>query len=126
MPITRTDLTPHPAWLFSKNPAAIEQQEAEGQRELINDSTRVPADIWGRTDLEQRGCTFSAPLADDSLFCQATFPEGWHLVATDHAMWTELRDADGTLMASIFYKAAFYDRQAHMTAIPLAPNKETP
>jgi hypothetical protein len=41
-------------------------------------------------------------------------PDGWQKRATDHDMWSELVDADGVVVASMFYKAAFYDRRAFL------------
>lgn len=34
---------------------------------------------------------------------------------TEHSMWSKLIDSDGLERASVFYKAAFYDRNAHIT-----------
>jgi hypothetical protein len=42
-------------------------------------------------------------------------PEGWHIKATDHSMWSNLVDDKGRNRASIFYKAAFYDREAFLS-----------
>jgi hypothetical protein len=41
-----------------------------------------------------------------------SLPPGWKVVPTDHSMWSDLVDAKGEKRASIFYKAAFYDRDA--------------
>ncbi len=41
-------------------------------------------------------------------------PAGWKKISTDHAMWSNLVDDKGRKRASIFYKAAFYDRSAHL------------
>jgi len=48
------------------------------------------------------------------LFIQAKLPDGWKKVATDHSMWTDLVDNKDRVRAHIFYKAAFYDRSAHI------------
>jgi hypothetical protein len=50
----------------------------------------------------------------DPLFCDATIPDGWTKKATEHAMWSSIVDTRGIEMVSVFYKAAFYDRSAHM------------
>jgi hypothetical protein len=83
----------HPEWLMGGNPSAIENQEAEGQKE---------------------GVKFGKPLPDNSIFCNAELPKGWKKRATDHSMWSELVDDKGVVRAQIFYKAAFYDRSAFM------------
>src|SRR6185436_8068032 len=36
-------------------------------------------------------------------------------IATDHSMYTDLVDDKGRVRASIFYKAAFYDRKADIS-----------
>jgi hypothetical protein len=41
------------------------------------------------------------------------------LVNSDHAMWSYLVDELGRERVSIFYKAAFYDRSAHMSLTSL-------
>jgi len=55
----------------------------------------------------------------DDLFTSVTLPEGWHKEATEHAMWSKLIDDQGRERASIFYKAAFYDRSAFMSITPI-------
>lgn len=93
--------------------AGIEFQEAQGQHELVH-SDRLPSD--GRQDpiLASWGLTFGEPDTDDPLFCPATLPAGWTRKGSDHAMWSYILDEKGRERISIFYKAAFYDRSAHM------------
>lgn len=55
---------------------------------------------------------FGPRLQGDPLFCHAELPAGWHKEATDHSMWSNLVDDKGRIRAKIFYKAAFYDRDA--------------
>lgn len=50
----------------------------------------------------------------DDLFNEVELPEGWSIVATEHNMWNRLLDEKKRERAAIFYKAAFYDRRAHM------------
>ncbi|THA72479.1 hypothetical protein E6R60_26475 [Streptomyces sp. A0642] len=90
---------------------AIAEQEKAGQAQLVN-SDRLPADIRGREVLEGFGVVFGEPDAADPMFCPATLPEGWRREASDHDMWSYLVDGQGRRRASIFYKAAFYDREA--------------
>jgi hypothetical protein len=96
-------------------PGGIEAQEAAGQTAFVN-STTLPKKMLGgciRKQLEQMGIQFGAD-ADD-LFVEVRLPEGWKKQATDHAMWSELLDEKGRKRANIFYKAAFYDREAHVS-----------
>ncbi len=96
---------------------AIENQEAEGQRQLC-ESTQLPTEVTdtSKKALEDAGVVFGESSKDDDIFCSATLPEGWEVKPTDHSMWSALHDANGNVRANIFYKAAFYDRSAHMTA----------
>jgi hypothetical protein len=102
----------HPEWLSGGDPEAIDAQEAQGQSQLVV-SELLPTKIRGsRGILERAGVVFGDPLPDDPLFCRATLPPGWNKRATDHPMWSELVDETGRVRAMIFYKAAFYDRDA--------------
>jgi hypothetical protein len=93
---------------------AIEASEKRGQTRLVN-SEVLPKKCNGctRQQLEKMGIIFGAD-ADD-LFVYVTLPEGWSKKATDHDMWSKLLDNKGRECASIFYKAAFYDRDAHIS-----------
>ena len=101
------------SWLFGGSPDAIEAQEARGQNELI-ESTQLPIEVNGKEELESLGVVFGSQMENDPLFCEATLPNGWKKRATDHPMWSELIDENDNVVASIFYKAAFYDRRASM------------
>ena len=91
----------------------IEAQEARGQRELAA-SSQLPTDMTGDVHamLTEAGAVFWETGASDPLFQDVTLPEGWKIAPTDHSMWSDLVDAAGVKRASIFYKAAFYDRCA--------------
>ena len=103
----------HLDWLMGGNPGAIEAQEKRGQDELVTGNL-LPTDVTGKEKLEGLGVVFGEPLESDPLFCEAQIPNGWQILATDHSMWNELQDENGDVVARIFYKAAFYDRRAHM------------
>lgn len=107
----------HPEWLAGRNPAAIEAQEARGQAELAR-SGLLPTKVVGATedDLRADGIALGDPLEDDPLFRPATLPDGW-AVRPDpgHAMWSEVIDDADRPRWLIFYKAAFYDRRAHIS-----------
>lgn len=94
----------------------IEGLEAAGQRQLVT-SDRLPVEIKHGTDAEftALGFTFGDPDPADPLFRPASLPEGWTRQDSDHAMWSHIVDANGRRRASIFYKAAFYDRRAFMS-----------
>lgn len=94
--------------------SAIERQEARGQAAFIA-SGLLPVEYgYGSSpeQLEAMGIVFGDIVEGDPIFQQATLPDGWSIKKTDHSMWTKLVDDQGTERASIFYKAAFYDRRA--------------
>lgn len=96
-------------------PGGVERMEARGQQELVKGES-LPTECSDRTALEAAGVVFGAPYPDDPLFCPVTLPKGWKKQATDHAMHSKLVDDKGRVRASIFYKAASYDRRADMYA----------
>ncbi|WP_329311666.1 hypothetical protein [Streptomyces sp. NBC_01262] len=92
----------------------IGEQEAAGQRQLVN-SDRLPTSLRSpREEFEALGFTFGDPDPGDPMFCPATLPEGWSRQASDHNMWSYIVDTLGRRRVSIFYKAAFYDRSSFM------------
>ena len=95
----------------------ITGQERAGQHELVH-SDRLPT-ACDKAAFEALGFTFGDPDPDDPLFMPATLPEGWTKKATDHSMGSVIVDPLGRERVSIFYKAAFYDRKAHMNLIGL-------
>ncbi len=102
------------------NALNIPAQESRGQRELVN-SCQMPAknNSYGSN---KRSVTDQYKLMgikvsetqdkNDDLFLEVELPEGWKKEATDHSMWSNLLDHKGRRRASIFYKGAFYDRDA--------------
>jgi hypothetical protein len=94
--------------------AVIGAQERAGQRQLVH-SDRLPTDLHTpREEFEALGFTFGEPDEHDPMFAPATLPEGWKREGSDHAMWSYIVDEHGRRRVSIFYKAAWYDRSAHM------------
>jgi len=96
-------------------PGGIEWQEQQGQNELVQSDvlpTRMSPET--KTILEKWGIVFGKPVEDDEIFTEVKLPEGWHKKATDHSMWSRLCDNKGRERASIFYKAAFYDRRTDL------------
>jgi hypothetical protein len=102
--------------IAASTPGGIERQEKNGQIEQSILET-LPRDMKNcRQHLEALGFVIKDP-ADD-LFYNVQFPAGWKKVPTDHSMWTDLVDEKGRKRGAIFYKAAFYDRSAHMSLSP--------
>ena len=98
-------------------PGGVIEQEKQGQQQLV-ESTQLPIKgLLGadRPRWEALGVKVLDKHADDPLFCCVELPSGWRKVPTDHPLWTNLVDAGGKVIASICYKAAFYDRHAHIS-----------
>lgn len=95
--------------------AVIGAQEKAGQRQLVH-SDRLPADLNGdeRADFEALGFQLGDPDPADPLFLPATLPDGWRKEDAAHDMWSYVVDELGRRRVGVFYKAAFYDRKAHM------------
>lgn len=89
--------------------------EAAGQRQLVA-SQLLPTDTH-KTDaeFEALGFVFGDPVDDDPMFRHATLPKGWSKRGSDHDMWSYVTDELGRDRVAVFYKAAFYDRHAHMS-----------
>jgi len=95
----------------------ILEQESQGQQELVNSEvlpTKIQTDD-GQKILEEAGVKFLGVVEGDEVFQRVELPEGWEKKATEHSMWSDLVDKKGRVRASIFYKAAFYDRSSHMS-----------
>lgn len=98
--------------------AAVEFQEKLGQREMCQ-SEAIPVRRDGITDeqLTALGFVLGERAKGDDLFQQATLPACWKNVHTDHSMWSKIVDGKGRDRFLVFFKAAFYDRSAHMHSI---------
>jgi hypothetical protein len=94
--------------------AAIRNQEKRGQGEFVRGEV-LPKDCLRctRDQFEKMGIVYGGD-ADD-LFVYVMLPQGWKKEPTDHSMWSKLVDERGRERAAIFYKAAFYDRSAHIS-----------
>ncbi len=103
-------------FIVASTPGGIEAQEKAGQQELVQ-SDKLPTEILysSQEDFEALGFVFGEEVKGDPLFRHATLPEGWKREASDHDMWSYIVDENGVRRVSIFYKAAFYDRGAHMS-----------
>lgn len=92
----------------------IEEQESAGQDDLVSSEMLPTKAQPSDAEYEAIGITFGEPDPSDPLFRQATLPSGWRKVRTDHSMWSKILDEHGRERISVFYKAAFYDRDAFM------------
>lgn len=104
---------------------SIEDEEARGQRELVH-SESIPAKMrsegmmWSeevKEKLEELGFEVGEIDASDPWFRSCKLPQGWKREGSDHPMWSYIVDERGFRRISIFYNAAFYDRDAHMLLI---------
>lgn len=97
--------------------ALIRSDEAAGQREVVA-TQRLPKTIphWQKVTWEAICAAWGLTIVGevDDLFNKVELPHGWQIVASSHSMWTALNDSQGRQRALIFYKAAFYDRRAHI------------
>lgn len=99
--------------IMSGEKDVLEKMEYEGQSTAVN-NTMLAIDMKPEKEVwEKLGFSFSEISGDDVL-CKAKLPTGWCLNSTEHPMWNNIVDNKGNVRASMFYKAAFYDRSAHM------------
>ncbi len=108
-------------FIAAATPGGIEAQEKAGQSSLCaRMDDRLPIqgtkDPANRAKFEKMGFKF-ADTPEDDLFISASFPPGWTKRATSHSMWSHLCDDKGRVRAHIFFKAAFYDRAAHLNLV---------
>jgi hypothetical protein len=100
--------------------SGIIAQEAQGQRSFVGSDT-LPTDMRRHSGyntmeiLEAAGVKFLGVVEGDKMFQCVELPQGWKKMATDHFLWSNLVDDKGRVRAAIFYKAAFYDRSAHIS-----------
>jgi hypothetical protein len=116
MSVPRKTEDPLERMLIAMTPGGIEASEAAGQKELVNSSV-VPTNLLRSTkaDYEALGFVFGDVVVGDELFQEVQLPEGWTRKGSDHDMWSYICDESGKERVAVFYKAAFYDRKAHMS-----------
>lgn len=99
-------------------PGVIEASERQGQAQIVA-STQLPAKTQDpREAFEAFGFKFGKLTPGDPMFLSATLPDGWEKRGSDHAMWSYIHDEKGRRRVAVFYKAAFYDREAFMRLTP--------
>lgn len=107
---SKRDPLVHLAGLMGGSDDYITGMESAGQRQLVH-SDRLP--VRGPDEkLRALGFQLGDPDPSDPLFRPATLPEGWRREGSDHAMWSHILDHNGRRRVRVFYKAAFYDRDA--------------
>lgn len=101
--------------------AAIDEMETQGQRDLVN-SEVIPTRVNHGTDeeLTALGFDLGEEVDGDPMFRRATLPKGWKREGSEHALWSHIVDSKGRKRCSIFYKAAFYDRDAFISVSTVA------
>jgi hypothetical protein len=110
---------PNVEWLLGMNPMAIENQESEGQHELVESQQlprkcNSPRGINAAEQYHKMGIKVFTKSKGDDLFIGVKLPDGWKKEGTDHSMWNRLVDDKGRVRGQFFYKAAFYDRDSFM------------
>ena len=96
-------------------PESIERSELAGQQDFISRTFRDALPIATAADweiLESWGIEKGEPL--DALFCSAKLPTGWSKVGGEAPRVSTIRDKRGLVRATVFYKAASYDRKAKL------------
>ncbi|WP_339193961.1 hypothetical protein MKY95_19360 [Paenibacillus sp. FSL P4-0176] len=113
------------AMLGEGQSSTIERQEKRGQTELTN-ASRLPCKYNG--NLHEQGTyierlremgietvqDYNEQYSKGDLFFDVKLPDGWNIKPSEHHMWSYLTDNKNNERASIFYKAAFYDRDAFL------------
>lgn len=105
-------------FLVAATPGGIQAQESRGQQALVAQCL-FPVRIAQRGITHEMltakwGITFEPGIVD-GLFYKANLPPGWSIRPTEHSMNSDLVDSQACNRAGIFYKAAFYDRNADVT-----------
>lgn len=98
-------------FIIASTPGGIEAQEAQGQKDFVA-STSFPKKMRpSKESYEKLGFVFGKDI--DDIFIEAQLPKGWKKEGSDHSMWSYILDDKGRRRVSVFYKAAFYDRNSH-------------
>ncbi len=94
---------------------SVESMEAAGAKQLQM-SDLLPTHMGDRKPYEQMGIVFGDINPKDPLFTYATIPSGWKKICDENdPRHMYLLDEAGKKRVYMFYKAASYDRKAHMS-----------
>lgn len=104
--------------LLARGDSAVQDQEAAGMRQLINSGV-IPAKGCPDDALTALGFDLGAQVDGDRLFRHATLPTGWRLQASDDPRTAYVIDDQGRDRLLVWYKAAFYDRCATISLLPI-------
>jgi len=96
-------------------PGGIEVQEAQGNQAFVANGTLPKCSGKDKEYLEQMGVVFGDD-ADD-IFVNVQLPDGWAKQPGEDSRGSYLVDNHLNKRASIFYKAAFYDRYASISLL---------
>lgn len=101
-------------FLAATTPGGIEQQELDGQIKFLSKEVLPQKANHCSVHAEVAYHRMGIEILDvvDDLFLSVKLPDGWRKIGTEHRLWTRLLDNKGRERATIFYKAAFYDRDA--------------
>lgn len=99
--------------IVASTPGGIEAQEKEGQMNQAERQT-LPKDMQGCTKKDFEALGFKFVGESEKIFWECEFPKGWTKRPTSHSMWSDLLDDKGRKRGGIFFKAAFYDFNAHI------------
>jgi hypothetical protein len=98
-------------FIVAATPGGIEAQERSEQIRSTATFDRLPKDgPW--ESIKALGFKVLGEL--DDLFYRIEAPAGWTIRASDHAMWSYVHDDKGRCRMGVFYKGAFYDRNANV------------
>ena len=100
-------------FLVASTPGGIKAQESRGQADLNAAGNLLPKRLLYAEWSEIEAMGIKRLGGHDDLFERVEFPPGWSMRPTDHSMWSDVVDETGRVRLQVFYKAAFYDRDAH-------------
>lgn len=109
MSINRDDLQ---NLIAAATPGGIEKSEKAGQKDFLAHDSLPIATAAEWKILESWGVKKGEPL--NELFCAAKLPIGWSKVGGKDPRGSTLCDDRGLVRATIFYKAAYYEKTANL------------
>lgn len=99
-------------FIAAATPGGIERSEQAGQKEFLAHDALPIATAADWEILESWGVEKGEAI--DDLFCSAKLPTGWSKVGGKEARSSAIQDDRGLVRATIFYKAAAYDKVASL------------